>query len=421
MKILKTTQTYYPYLSQGGPPAKVRAIAKALAGRGHDVTVLTADRGETDGETKLAEIPDWSRSPSPWGWESRDHGIETIYLPTTQNYRATTVNPRMLRFCKQRARDYDLVHIYGLYDLIGSTAAWFCRRYGIPYVIEPLGMFGPKIRSRHKKRLYRKLVGNKLFGGAQAIIATSETERDELIDGGIPTEKIFLRRNGIDLSEFATLPAPGGFRARLQLDPKTRLIFFLGRLSFIKGLDHLVKAFARLESEAHLVIAGPDDSDGCAHTVRALIAEFQLGDRVTLAGPIYGEAKLEALVDADLFVLPSRYESFGNAAAEAIACGTPALVTDRCGIAPLVDGKAGLVVPYDVPALHKGMARLLKDEALAAELRAGCAEVAKGLSWEEPVVALEVLYGSLVPPSSFRELSLELQSPNPFSAKGSRG
>jgi len=395
MRILTTTQTYYPYLSQGGPPAKVRAIARALAQRGHEVTVLTADRGEADGETKLSEITGWSRSASPWGWEAQDHGVETVYLPTTQNYRATTVNPRMLRFCKQRARDYDLVHIYGLYDLIGSTAAWFCRRYGIPYVLEPLGMFGPKIRSRQKKRLYRKLVGNKLFGGAQAIIATSETEREELIDGGIPDEKIVLRRNGIDLSEFQTLPVPGAFRARLAISDQTPLLLFLGRLSFIKGLDHLVKAFARLESEGHLVIAGPDDRDGCAQTVRALIAEFHLGDRVTLAGPIYGDAKLEALVDADLFVLPSRYESFGNAAAEAIACGTPVLITDRCGIAPLVDGKAGLAVPYDVAALHKGIERLLRDEALAAELRAGCAEVAHGLSWEEPVAAMEKLYSRL--------------------------
>ncbi|MBC8029369.1 MAG: glycosyltransferase [Pyrinomonadaceae bacterium] len=395
MRILKITQTYYPYLSKGGPPAKVRAIAKALAGRGHEVTVLTADRGETDGETKLADLTDWSRSPSAWGWEAQDHGVETVYLPTMRNYRATTVNPRILRFCTRRLREYDVVHIYGLYDLIGSTAGWFCRRYGIPYVLEPLGMFGSKVRSRQKKRLYRKLVGDSLFKGANAIIATSETERDELIEGGIAAAKIVLRRNGIDLSEFESLPARGAFRAKLGIREQTPLILFLGRLSFIKGLDLLVKAFARLDAETHLVIAGPDDFDGCAQTVRKLIEEFGVGNRVTLTGPLYGKAKLEALVDADLFVLPSRYESFGNAAAESIACGTPVLVTDQCGIAPLVEGKAGLVVPYDVEALHRGMKRLLEDEVLSVQLRAGCAEVAGGLSWEEPVAAMETLYASL--------------------------
>jgi glycosyltransferase involved in cell wall biosynthesis len=396
MRILKTTQTYYPYLSKGGPPAKVRAIASALVRRGHEVTVLTADRGETDGETKLADLTEWSRSRGQWGWESRDNGVEAVYLPTLQKYRATTVNPRILRFCARRLTDYEVVHIYGLYDLIGSTAGWFCRRYGIPYVLEPLGMFGPKVRSQQKKRLYRKVMGNALFDGADAIIATSETEREELIEGGIAARNIALRRNGIDLSEFTSLPAPGEFRARFAINERVPLILFLGRLSFIKGLDHLVKAFSRLQDGARLIIAGPDDLDGCAQTVRALIAEFNLGERVTLTGPLYREEKLQALVDADLFVLPSRYESFGNAAAESIACGTPVLVTDRCGIAPLIAGKAGLVVPYEVEGLHRGMKRLIEDETLSAQLRAGCAEVAESLSWEEPVGAMETLYRSLV-------------------------
>jgi len=395
MRILKTTQTYYPYLSKGGPPAKVRAIASVLVRRGHEVTVLTADRGETDGDTQLADIAGWSRSRGDRGWESSDRGVEAIYLPTVQNYRATTLNPRILRFCSARMRDYDVVHIYGLYDFIGTTAGWYCRRYGIPYVLEPLGMFGPKVRSQQKKRLYRAVVGNSLFKGARAIIANSDTERDELLAGGIAAEKIVLRRNGIDLSEFGSLPARGAFRNRLGLDEKTPFFLFLGRLSFIKGLDHLVKAFARLDGGQHLVIAGPDDFDGCAETVKALIAEFKLGERVTLTGPLYRNEKLEALVDANIFVLPSRYESFGNAAAESIACGTPVLVTDRCGIAPLIAGKAGLVVPYDVDAMHKGMKLMIEDQTLSAELRAGCAAVAGSLSWEEPVGEMVSLYNSL--------------------------
>lgn len=337
--------------------------------------------------------------------------MEAVYLPTLQNYRATTVNPRMLRFFKRRIRSFDAVHIYGLYDLIGSTAAWYCRRYNIPYVLEPLGMFGPKVRSRGKKRLYRKLLGNALFKGAAAIIATAENERDELIDGGIPHGKIVLRRNGIDLSEFQSLPARGAFRARLGIAEDTPFVLFLGRLSFIKGLDHLVKAFARFEGNEHLVIAGPDDHDGCSHTVRALIAEFDLGARVRLAGPLYGEEKLQALVDADVFVLPSRYESFGNAAAESIACGVPALVTDRCGVAPLVSGKAGLVVEYDVAAMYKGMRRMFEDKAFREEMRAGCAAVAKSLSWEEPVGDMEDLYRSLQPAKSSKQSAVSNQQP----------
>jgi glycosyltransferase involved in cell wall biosynthesis len=421
MRILKVTQTYFPYLQMGGPPAKVRAIARALVARGHEVTVLTADRGGSQTAGGRSSRPraegeeesvggNSSRRKS--GWEANDHGVEAVYLGTLQNYRATTINPGILRFCASRLGEYDVVHIYGLYDLLGSVVGWFCRRRRIPYVLEPLGMFGPKVRSERKKNLYRKLVGNSLFTGAQVVIATSETERAELIAGGMNEAKILLRRNGINLDDFQMLPQRGSFRARLNIQTKTPLLVFVGRLSFIKGLDLLVKAFAQIESKAHLVIAGPDDDDGCAAEVRRLIAEFQLADRVTLTGPLYAQEKLEAFVDADWVVLPSRYESFGNVAAEAIACETPVLVTDQCGIAPLIDSRAGLVVPCDVDGLRKGMQRLIDDKDLVEQLREGCESVARSLSWDEPVETMERIYESLVEPKTLAgKLSVPVGAP----------
>ncbi|MGI8838999.1 MAG: glycosyltransferase [Pyrinomonadaceae bacterium] len=397
MRILKTTQTYYPYLSKGGPPTKVRAIAKELTRRGHQVTVLTALHQDETAVKQRSEVGGQRSEPSEftqgkWGLEARDEGVDAVYLRTLHNYRATTINPHLISFCARRLRDFDVVHIYGLYDLLGSAVAWFCRRRGIPYVLEPLGMFGPKVRSGRKKNLYRKLIGNALFTGAQVVVATSETERTELIAGGMDDSKILLRRNGINLDDFKTLPMRGALRSKYNVDATRPLVVFVGRLSFIKGLDLLVKAFAQLEADTHLIIAGPDDEDGCAREVKKLIDELKLHDRVTLAGPLYAEEKLQAFVDADFVVLPSRYESFGNVAAEAIACGTPVLVTDQCGIAPLVDGRAGLVVPWVVAGLRDGLQRLIDDRNLLAELRDGCESVARSLSWEEPVAAMERLY-----------------------------
>jgi len=392
MRILKTTQTYYPYLSKGGPPVKIRSIARALGGRGHEVTVLTADFGKPEG---LVNGKDSERRQTVWGWETSLDGVEAIYLRSLANYRATTINPSVLNFCTSRLRNYEVVHIYGLYDALGAVTAWFCRRSGIPYVLEPLGMFGPKIRSQHKKRVYGRLIGSGLFDGAEAIIATSETERSDLVDGGIDREKIVLRRNGLDLDEFRELPSKGALRARLNIGETQPLVLFLGRLSFIKGLDLLVEAFAQINDDARLVIAGPDDGDGCLERVRALIADLKLEERMLLPGPLFGKEKLEALIDADLFVLPSRHESFGNAAAEAIACGTPVLVTSDCGIAPLVDGRAGNVVACDVESLREGLARLLGDATLLTRLKEGCGDLAQNLSWDEPVGMMEDLYASM--------------------------
>jgi glycosyltransferase involved in cell wall biosynthesis len=94
--------------------------------------------------------------------------------------------------------------------------------------------------------------------------------------------------------------------------------------------------------------------------------------------------------------LPSQNENFGNTAAEAVACGTPVLVTDRCGIAPIVDQRAGLVVPHDCAALEAGLEQILGDPAMAAHLRAGCKEVARSLGWSEPLAETEALYRHLI-------------------------
>jgi glycosyltransferase involved in cell wall biosynthesis len=121
-----------------------------------------------------------------------------------------------------------------------------------------------------------------------------------------------------------------------------------------------------------------------------------LNGGVLFTGPLYGDAKWAAYRDADLFVLPSQNENFGNTAAEAVACGTPVLVTDRCGIAPIVDRRAGLVVPHDCASLEAGLEKILGDLAFAARLRAGCGEVARSLGWAEPLAQMESLYQELV-------------------------
>ncbi|MGH9907127.1 MAG: glycosyltransferase, partial [Pyrinomonadaceae bacterium] len=161
-------------------------------------------------------------------------------------------------------------------------------------------------------------------------------------------------------------------------------------------LDILLQAFSRVQTKAKLVIAGPDDRDGCLPTLRRLIRDFKLGEKVILSGPLYSHEKLAAFVDADFSVYPSRYESFGISAAESIACGTPVLVTDKCGIAPLVDGVAGVVTPDNVEGIAAGMNLILRDTSLLGRLRKGCASVARDLSWDEPARETERLYLSLM-------------------------
>ncbi len=395
MRLLHVTQSYYPFLEQGGPTVKVRALARGQAAAGHAVTVLSADLGFNRAQRELTRA-----TSGAWGLEAHDDGVEAIYLRTRARYRALTWNPGVADFCTSRLTGFDLVHIYGLYDLLGPRVAAACRLASVPYVVEPMGMFRPIVRSIWMKRLYHDVLGGRMLRGASRVIATAEQERQELLDGGIADGKIVVRRNGIEIP--AAFPPPGSFRAQWHIAENAKLILFLGRLVSKKSPDLMLEVFSHWNQRGNgargsvLVMAGPDEGDGFRQRLETLSAQMGLNGRVLFTGPLYGEAKWAAYRDADVFVLPSLNENFGNTAAEAVASGTPVLVTDRCGIAPLVNGRAGLVVPHAAAALEAGLARILDDGALYAQLREGCQGVANSLGWAEPLTEMQTLYARII-------------------------
>jgi glycosyltransferase involved in cell wall biosynthesis len=396
MRILNVTQTYAPFLEFGGPPVKVRGLSEGLARRGHQVTVLTADWGVESRVASGGEGTGMERSP--FGWRQEKNGVQAVYLPTWFRYRAVSWNPAAKRFCRARLQNYDVAHIFGVYDFLGPVVATACRHRNIPYVVEPIGMFLPIVRSFRLKRMYHSLLGSAMLKGARFVVATSQKEAAELASAGLPQEKIILRRNGVDAP--AVLPERGRFRAALKISPDVKLILFLGRLSQKKSPDVLLKAFAMLpnplkENHLQLAFVGPDED---AMKARLLKMAEQLGvaSRVQFCGALFGEAKWAAYRDADVFVLPSQNENFGNTAAEAAAAGTPVIVTEECGIAPLLADVAGVAVPHDAAAISRAIERLFVEPGLRERLTAGCSEAASRLGWEEPVRAMEALYGQLV-------------------------
>jgi glycosyltransferase involved in cell wall biosynthesis len=381
-------QAYYPFQEKGGPVTKVPALARGLTRRGHRVTVLTADLG-------LGKYTGTRIKPehSKWGWKSEQDGVEAIYVSTFGHYRALTVNPRVIGFCGVTLRHFDLVHFFGLYDLLGPVVSYYCRRQGIPYVVEPMGMYRPIDRSVRLKLLWRHSIGNAFWRGAAQIIATSEMERQELVEEGVPPGKVFIRYNGIDPQSCTALPPRGGFRAKWGISLEQQLVLFLGRLIPRKGADILIEAFAQAcPQSARLVIAGPEGEPGYREYLERHARESGVDARVLFTGPVYDEEKKALFVDADVFALPSRYENFANSPAEAMACGVPVIITDACGIRSLVEGRAGLVIAPEKEALAVALRKLIGDKALYARLKEGCQRVADQLSWDHLVEQMEGYY-----------------------------
>lgn len=265
-----------------------------------------------------------------------------------------------------------MVHIHGLWQDLQHQAAVAARSARVPYIMRPCGMLEQRSleRSRLKKFVYMLWRQRTDLRQACALHYSTATERDLTPPLGFHNEAI-VEPNGIDLGEFQTLPLSGSFRRKYSIPEETRVLLFLGRIHPIKGLDMLIPAFSRLAAKnTLLVLAGPDEG-GYEATVKGLIRDHMLQDRVLLTGLLQGEQRLAALVDANLFVLPSYQENFGLAALEALAAGTPVVVTEGVNLhhqigAARVGGVAQPTVPSLAATLDRwlGDGQLLRDAAL---------------------------------------------------------
>lgn len=392
MRLLFVVQSYFPFQERGGPVVKVRALAHALAALGHVVTVLTADLGLA---RYVAE--GLSGEKNQYGWAYQENGIEAIYLPSLAHYRDITINPNVVPFCRASLREFQLVHFFGLYDTLGPVVSRFCRQYQIPYVVEPMGMYRPIDRGFKLKRLWHRNLGDSYLKRASFLIATSEMEQRELVEDGVPADKVVIRFNGVDRDAPGMQPPRDSFRAQYGISPAEPLILFLSRLIPRKGADILIDAFALVcPSSGFLIIAGPDGDAAYVAGLKKRASDRNVGSRVLFTGPLYDSAKTAVLQDATIFVLPSRYENFANVAAEAMAHGVPVIVSDACGICTLVEGRAGLVVAPETEPLAAAISAILSDHALYAHFQEGCQDVIAELRWDRLAEKMDGFYARAV-------------------------
>jgi glycosyltransferase involved in cell wall biosynthesis len=371
MRILFATPAYWPAVAFGGPIPVARELANGLAARGHDVEVVTTT------------LVDARRGRSLHSRYENVEGARVHYLATPVAYRwmgFTPSLPLLLRGLRP-----DVVHVFGYRDPLGTAVAAWCRRTKRPYVFEPLGMFVPRFRKVRTKRVFDRL-WSAVPKGAALIVATSELERNELADAGLPADRIVVRPNGFPPPSAG---ASDGLRTRLGLAATDPLVLFVGRLNRKKGLDILLRALAGLP-EATLAIVGPDDHDGTLATVERLRDELGLRERVHLVGATSNPFALYA--EADVLALPSRNENFGNVAAEAAAAGTPAVISDQCGVAEFVRDRAALVVSATESDVRNAIAKVLEDDALRTRLAAEGPRVAEEFSWPNVSAMQEEIY-----------------------------
>jgi glycosyltransferase involved in cell wall biosynthesis len=200
---------------------------------------------------------------------------------------------------------------------------------------------------------------------------------------------------GVDLTRFDNMPSPEAFRERHPETRGRKIVLFLSRINFKKGLELLIPAFAEATAsrdDLHLVIAGPDD--GFEAQARALVQQNGVEARTTFTGHLNAERVVEALAAADVFALPSHTENFGIAAAEAIAAGVPSLLSDQIQIAPPADADGACIsLSRDQEMWTDEILRLLANKAEADEMRRRARAHARATySWDAIALRLIAMY-----------------------------
>ncbi len=258
---------------------------------------------------------------------------------------------------------FDLVHIHGVWDPIVKAAADIAARRRVPYVVAAHGMLDPWSLSQRslKKRTALALGYRRMLNRAAFLHMLNPDEQKLIQPLGLKCATAVIP-NGICLEEIEALPDPETFRAsRPELNGRP-YVLFLSRLHYKKGLDFLADAFqilSRTRPELRLVVAGPDT--GGQRAFETLLREANLQDRVHLVGPLYGRDKFAAMVDAECFCLPSRQEGFSVAVLEAMACGTPVVISDACHFPEVTQAGAGEVVPLHSGAIAAALQHVLDD------------------------------------------------------------
>jgi glycosyltransferase involved in cell wall biosynthesis len=370
-----------------GGPTNIPGLLRALIRHGVDATLITTDN-DPDGRLDV-----------PLNVRIERDGVPQVFHHVWPVARRFGFAPSLLTTMRRTFRSYDLVHIHWLYNFACVAAARTALAADVPFVVQPRASLDPHMRKKNElvKRAYLATLGRPLLRDAAAIVFTAEDERILAAYG--PRRPEWVIPNGLDLAAYERLPPRGTFRAAVPaLDGP--FLLFLGRLSRQKGLDLLLPAFQRVlasRPDLKLVLAGPDH-EGHEREVRTLAQRLGVADRVVFPGMITGDLKLAALVDADLFVLPSYAENFGGVIIEALACGLPVLISDQVNIhRELSDAGVATVVSTSVDAVASGMASALADtDARQRMATLGPAFVGSRYSWDAIVPGLIARYSDVI-------------------------
>jgi glycosyltransferase involved in cell wall biosynthesis len=382
MRVLVGAIRYPP--APGGAETHAHRIASELVRRGHEVDVYTTDL--------YREYP-FERLDGPYDL------VDGVRVHRKRAYMLGDIHyPIMPGEIEMLRAEADIVHCHSFGYFHTNLLALRRRLRPAPLVFTPHFHPAETMQGRDVRHWLRRIYDAELaawtFDQADRVIANSHAELDSMAHHIHDLDKVTVIPNGVDTEKFRDLPDGRAF-----LEPRGiagPVLLYVGRHAKNKRIELVIDIMPDLLREFPglvLVIAGPEDSATAAWQERT--REVGVERSVRFEGFLPDRELLAAYVAADLFVLPSEWEAFGLVLLDAMACGTPCLVSDRGGPQEVVEhGRTGLVLPYgDRPAWREAILGLLRDDGRRREMgRVAREHVLTDCTWMRTIDRVEALY-----------------------------
>ena len=376
----------------GGMNVYLLQVARELGRRGHRADVYTRVHDPNDPE--IVELGENARVVHV---HAGPHGETKLGL----RRHIPQFLEGMEAFRERDGADYDLVHSH--YWLSCLAAIELCDRWGVPHVATFHTLARAKLEARPAEEESQARIEAEYAAmmSADSMVVSTERERSDIARlYGVPGRKVDVVPAGVDLRMFRPMDGEES-RRRLGLGGGRIILAVAQRIEPLKGLDVIIEALPLMDDggETRFLVVGGDENSGPEIArLRGVAARLGVEDRVVFAGAV-GQDELPAYYSAsDVCVLPSYYESFGLAALESLACGTP-VVASRVGgpMSFIVDGVNGHLVPERSPSAY---ARCLDAVTSPARPRSEMAEASRrtaaGMGWDSVADGLLAHYSALI-------------------------
>ena len=373
----------------GGMNVYLLQVARELGRRGHRADVYTRVHDPNDPE--IVELGENARVVHV---QAGPHGEtkQSLHRHIPQFLEG------MEAFREREGIAYDLVHSH--YWLSCLAAVDLCRDWGVPHVatFHTLARAKQEARPGEQESQVRIESEREAMMNADSMVVSTERERSDIARlYGVPAGKVDVVPAGVDLQMFRPLGRAAS-RRRLGLGDERVILAVAQRIEPLKGLDVIVEALPLMDDGGEtrfIIVGGDENSSPEIERLRGVAARLGVEDRLTFAGAVSQEELPAYYSAADVCVLPSYYESFGLAALESLACGTP-VVASRVGgpMSFIVDGVNGHLVPERSPGAYARCLDVVMSQG--PEMAEAARSTAAGLGWDSVADGLLAHYSSLI-------------------------